>query len=85
VSTPDIVEAHLRADRNLDAETAAALGRMFRLAYERFTQLTDAAHEQSVDAPSARDHTHAARRLSTHEGKQDDEQNAAAGDAATSA
>jgi hypothetical protein len=33
-STPDIVEAHLRADRNLDAKTAAAFGRIFRAAYE---------------------------------------------------
>jgi hypothetical protein len=37
--TPDMVEAHLRADRNLDSETAAALARMFRVAYEQFTRL----------------------------------------------
>ncbi len=37
-STPDIVEAHLRADRNLDTQAAAALGRMFRLAYTEFQQ-----------------------------------------------
>ena len=35
-STPDIIEAHLRADRKLDPQAAAALGRMFRLAYEQF-------------------------------------------------
>lgn len=44
-STPDVVEAHLRADRNLDAETAAALGRMFRAAYERFAELGATTHE----------------------------------------
>lgn len=33
---PDIVEAHLRADRNLDPETAAVLSRTFRAAYEQF-------------------------------------------------
>ena len=38
-STPDIIEAHLRADRNLDPQASAALGRMFRLAYEQFLQL----------------------------------------------
>ncbi len=44
-STPDVVEAHLRADRNLDADTAAALGRMFRTAYERFAELSPTTHE----------------------------------------
>jgi hypothetical protein len=37
-STPEIVEAHLRADRNLDAKTAAALGRIIRTAYKQFAQ-----------------------------------------------
>lgn len=36
---PDIVEAHLRADRKLDEDAAAALGRMFRLAYDQFQQM----------------------------------------------
>lgn len=44
-STPDVVEAHLRADRNLDADTAAALGRMFRTAYERFAELSATTRE----------------------------------------
>ena len=35
-NTPDVIEAHLRADRNLDPQAAAALGRMFRLAYKEF-------------------------------------------------
>lgn len=36
--TMDFVEAHLRADRNLDPKTAAALARMFRVAYEQFAR-----------------------------------------------
>lgn len=35
-STPDIVEAHLRADRNLDAKKAELLAQVFRAAYENF-------------------------------------------------
>lgn len=34
--TPDIVEAHLRADPNLSPETAAALAELFRVAYIQF-------------------------------------------------
>lgn len=41
-STPEIVEAHLRADRNLTAETAAALSELFRVAYSQFSR-TDSA------------------------------------------
>lgn len=37
-STPDTVEAHLRADPKLDSATAALLARMFRAAYSEFTQ-----------------------------------------------
>jgi transcriptional regulator with XRE-family HTH domain len=36
-STPDIVEAHLRADRNLTPETARALSELFRVAYKQFS------------------------------------------------
>src|SRR3981081_913263 len=32
-STPEIVEAHLRADRHLTADTARALSELFRVAY----------------------------------------------------
>ena len=39
--TPEIVEAHLRADRNLTPETAAALSELFRVAYNQFSR-TDA-------------------------------------------
>jgi transcriptional regulator with XRE-family HTH domain len=37
-STPEIVEAHLRADRHLTAETAKALSELFRVAYAQFSQ-----------------------------------------------
>jgi transcriptional regulator with XRE-family HTH domain len=36
--TPEIVEAHLRADRNLTPETAAALSEVFRVAYTQFSR-----------------------------------------------
>ena len=36
--TPEIVEAHLRADRNLTPETAAALSELFRVAYAQFSK-----------------------------------------------
>lgn len=35
--TTDIVEAHLRADKNLSPETANALSELFRVAYEQFS------------------------------------------------
>ena len=37
-STPEIVEAHLRADRQLTPETAKALSELFRVAYAQFSQ-----------------------------------------------
>lgn len=37
-STPEIVEAHLRADRNLTPETANALSELFRVAYTQFSK-----------------------------------------------
>jgi transcriptional regulator with XRE-family HTH domain len=37
-STPQIVEAHLRADRNLTPETADALSELFRVAYSQFSR-----------------------------------------------
>src|SRR5918995_744169 len=36
--TPEIVEAHLRADRKLTPETAAALSELFRVAYTQFSK-----------------------------------------------
>ena len=38
---PDIVEAHLRADRNLTPETAKALAELFRVAYTQFSHPGD--------------------------------------------
>lgn len=35
-STVDFIEAHLRADPNLDPKTAGALARMIKAAYEQF-------------------------------------------------
>jgi transcriptional regulator with XRE-family HTH domain len=35
--TPEIVEAHLRADPNLTPETATALSELFRVAYKQFS------------------------------------------------
>ncbi|MFN2406904.1 MAG: helix-turn-helix domain-containing protein [Pyrinomonadaceae bacterium] len=40
---PEIVEAHLRADRNLTPETAAALSELFRVAYVQFSRTSDKA------------------------------------------
>lgn len=37
-STPDVVELYLRADKNLDKTTAAALATMFRTAYETMSK-----------------------------------------------
>ena len=37
-ATPEIVEAHLRADKNLTAETANALSELFRVAYKQFSK-----------------------------------------------
>ena len=36
-STPDVIEAHLRADRNLTPDTAKALAELFRVAYKQFS------------------------------------------------
>jgi predicted transcriptional regulator len=37
-ATPEIVAAHLRADRNLSPETAKALSELFRVAYSQFSE-----------------------------------------------
>lgn len=37
-ATPEIVEAHLRADRKLTPETAKALAELFRVAYKEFSK-----------------------------------------------
>ncbi len=38
-STPNIVEAHLRADRNLTPDMARALAELFRVAYTQYSSL----------------------------------------------
>ena len=35
--TPEIIKAHLRADKNLSPETAEALSELFRVAYQQFS------------------------------------------------
>ncbi len=37
-ATPEIVEAHLRADKNVSPETAKALSELFRVAYSQFSK-----------------------------------------------
>jgi len=37
-ATPEIVEAHLRADKALTPETANALSELFRVAYQQFSK-----------------------------------------------
>lgn len=37
-ATPEIVEAHLRADKKLSPETAKALSELFRVAYKQFSK-----------------------------------------------
>lgn len=37
-ATPEIVEAHLRADKKLTPETAKALSELFRVAYKQFSR-----------------------------------------------
>ena len=36
-STPEIIEAHLRADKKLSPDTAKALSELFRVAYKQFS------------------------------------------------
>ena len=43
---PEIVEAHLRADRNLTPETAAALSELFRVAYTQYRDLDKTAKKR---------------------------------------
>jgi len=37
-ATPEIVEAHLRANKKLSPETAKALSELFRVAYQQFSK-----------------------------------------------
>ena len=38
---PEIIEAHLRADKKLTPETAQALSELFRVAYKQFSKPTE--------------------------------------------
>src|SRR6516162_7474181 len=38
LTTPEVVEVHLRADKRLSRETASALGRAFRLLYDQLAK-----------------------------------------------
>jgi transcriptional regulator with XRE-family HTH domain len=48
-SIPEIVEAHLRADRNLSPQAAANLAIMFDLAYRQYAQMSEL--RQPVEQP----------------------------------
>lgn len=41
-TVPEVVAAHLRADKNLAPDTAQALAEMFKQLYRQFTENTDA-------------------------------------------
>jgi len=41
LSTPEVVEVHLRADKRLSPKTADALARMFQILYDQFAQKQD--------------------------------------------
>jgi transcriptional regulator with XRE-family HTH domain len=38
LTTPEVVEVHLRADKRLSTDTASALGRAFRLLYDQLAK-----------------------------------------------
>lgn len=46
-STPEIVEAHLRADKHLTPQTAKALSELFRVAYTQFSDSQAKANRKS--------------------------------------
>ncbi len=48
-STPDIIEAHLRADPNLKPETAKALAELFRVAYFQFSGAAAAEEKPAME------------------------------------
>lgn len=56
-NVPDIVEAHLRADRNLDEEAALALTKMFRMAYDQFSRLSQTQASNDTGGSPAEPHT----------------------------
>ncbi|MCC6628225.1 MAG: helix-turn-helix transcriptional regulator [Chloroflexi bacterium] len=48
LSTPEVVEVHLRADKHLSPETAAALARAFRTLYEQFVTIEEQARPDDL-------------------------------------
>lgn len=47
LSMPELVEVHLRADKNLSPKTAQALANMFRLLYDQFLDLEEQVEDES--------------------------------------
>lgn len=52
---PDIVEAHLRADRNMTPEMANALSQMFRIAYKQFENQSNTSTDTEVSKEVSED------------------------------
>lgn len=48
-STPEVVKAHLRADRKLNPEAAEKLATLFQLAYDQFAKPTNTGSEGTND------------------------------------
>jgi transcriptional regulator with XRE-family HTH domain len=53
-TVPDIVAAHLRADPKLNRETAEALVRTFRAAYEQFARLSSVSEQSGAPIETER-------------------------------
>jgi len=52
MNTPEAVEVYLRADRNLSPEVASMLAKMFRLAYEQYSRLSESQQAPKPHPPS---------------------------------
>lgn len=52
-STPEIVKAHLRADRNLSPTTAAMLAQTFETLYDHYARLSGAARDDETDSDNS--------------------------------
>lgn len=49
LTTPEVVEVHLRADKNLSSGTAQALSEMFQLLYSQFSNTAENETGQNID------------------------------------
>ena len=49
LTTPEVVEVHLRADKNLSSGTAQALSEMFQLLYSQFSNTAKSEAGQNID------------------------------------